>query len=529
MKWSIRGGAWRSFRPIIALPFLALVTLVMWGGSSPVGSSPDDDFHLASIWCAAGEKHDICETTGDQATRLVPTDLVVDSVCYRFDPARSANCQGADFGSNAGDTSVTARGNFEGLYPPLFYMTMSPLAGTNVEHSVFAMRILNSIIFVGLLSILFLALPVHRRPALLLSTSITMVPLGLFLVPSVNPSSWAILSALVIWISLVGYFETEGRRRFALGAIALFATVLGAGARADSAVYAGLAIIAAVILSIKANKSHAFALLLPLALGVIAVIFYLSAQQSAVTSTGLSPSTPSNPSVDWKALLAYNLLNVPDLWVGVFGKWGLGWLDTTLPALVWVAAFACFVAFVTDGLLNSTMRNLVAAAVVFAALWLLPVAILMQTQAAVGGYVQPRYLLPLIIILAGISLLHSSPARKLTRARRVLLVGALGIANAVALHTNIRRYVTGNDVGSWNLDAAVEWWWFPISPMTVWLLGSLAFLGVLALVSGYGARQPLQDETERLFGEPDTARIPPAPAPKVTSSRWRRTARVGDK
>ena len=46
----------------------------------------------------------------------------------------------------------------------------------------------------------------------------------------------------------------------------------------------------------------------------------------------------------------------------------------------------------------------------------------------------------------------------------------------MALHLNIRRYVTGIDASGVNLDAGAEWWWAgPVGPTAVWLLGSLAY------------------------------------------------------
>ena len=54
-----------------------------------MGSSPDDDFHLASIWCGLGEREGLCEAgTGDDS-REVNRDLVVGSVCYAYAPERS--------------------------------------------------------------------------------------------------------------------------------------------------------------------------------------------------------------------------------------------------------------------------------------------------------------------------------------------------------------------------------------------------------------------------------------------------------
>ena len=44
------------------------------------------------------------------------------------------------------------------------------------------------------------------------------------------------------------------------------------------------------------------------------------------------------------ARLAYNLLNAPFLWTGAFGEWGLGWLDTGMPAIVVFGALGAFLA-----------------------------------------------------------------------------------------------------------------------------------------------------------------------------------------
>ena len=45
---------------------LALVAVgLAWSLASPAGSSPDDDFHLASIWCATGDPA-VCRRTGEE-------------------------------------------------------------------------------------------------------------------------------------------------------------------------------------------------------------------------------------------------------------------------------------------------------------------------------------------------------------------------------------------------------------------------------------------------------------------------------
>jgi hypothetical protein len=71
----------------------------------------------------------------------------------------------------------------------------------------------------------------------------------------------------------------------------------------------------------------------------------------------------------------------------------------------------------------------------------------------------------------------------LGRLQTVLVGVALVAANSVALYSNLKRYLTGTDGRSPNLNANVEWWWVDApAPMTVWFLGSLAFAGVVAIL-----------------------------------------------
>lgn len=464
---------------LIATPLLAVLALLSWGLSSPVGSSPDDDFHLSSIWCGHGAAPG-CQMASDPTERTVYRDLAINSVCFAFNADVSAACQGSNFGDNPAAVVTTARGNFTGLYPPLYYYAMSFFAGSNIDTSVLVMRLVNCLLFVGLVSALFWLLPLARRPLLLWSLALSMVPLGMFIVPSTNPSGWAVLSAGTLWLALLGVSETSGKRRVALGIVALVATVLGAGARADAAIYAAFAVLLVLVITFRRTRKYFYVALFGVALVLIALAFYLTARQgNAVTSGlgGVSASQRDNPFI----LALANLINVPALWVGVFGSWNLGWLDTALPAGVWVAGFACFCGAIFLGLTARVPRKGVALIAIVLALVVVPTYLLGQSNSVVGANFQPRYLLPLIVILAGFALLYD-PERPIrtTAAQRWLVIVVLSLANAIALEANIRRYVTGAHVESVNLDAGAQWWWhLPFSPMFVWIAGSLAFAGMM--------------------------------------------------
>jgi len=463
----------------LIIPLIALLTLFSWSFASPVGSTPDEAFHLQSIWCAGGTPTPSCGDGPTPDTRSVADDLVDGSVCYANEPTRTPACQGEDFGDDlTQELETSSVGNFTGLYPPVFYFTMNLFTSDNLQLSVLAMRAFNSALFIGMVTLLFFLLPVQRRPTLLISFAATLVPLGIFLIASVNPSGWAIMSAGMLWIALLGFFETTGRRRVALGVFATVATVMGAGARADGAVYSVLAV--AAVLVLQAERSRRFLLLaiVPVALSIVAALFFLSAGQSNAASTGLSLIRGGYSKY---VLIVENFLNLPSLFVGVFGSWPLGWFDTPLPAIVPFAGTMTLGGLVLLGVGTSYARKTVAVLGGVVVLFLFPLVLLYQSDSRVGDQVQPRYILPILVILLGVILLQrNGGALRVNWVQALLFASALSISNAAALHANIRRYVRGVGIGGGNLDVGVEWWWDAgPSPMTVWVVGSLSFALVL--------------------------------------------------
>jgi hypothetical protein len=472
-----------KLRVIHFAPFLAIIALICWAFASPVGSSPDDDFHLASIWCAAGDKPTECSPAADESMRAVP-EAIGKKPCFAHKSRQSAACQDTSPDGRS-DLTTTSRGNFQGLYPSLYYLTMNPFVGASIEVSVLLMRIFSILLFVGLTTVLYVLLPVRRRSTLIWGLAISIVPLGLFLVASNNPSGWAIISGGTLWISLVGYFESSGARKVGLGVTSALSAVIGAGSRADSAAYVALAVVVAFLLTARLDRRWIISALLPVALVLAAAVFYFSTQQTSVAVSGLPGYAASSQPLSWRYLFITDLLNVPSLWAGVFGTWPLGWMDTLMPAMVWVGGLGCFAALAFTGLVSLSTRKVLAVSVIVGALLFMPAYVLAQSGAIVGEGVQPRYIQPLVIMLAGIVLLQVDRLSfSISAGQGVAIVSILTIVNAIALHVNMRRYVTGTDITNWNLNAAVEWWWgIPVTPMVVWSLGSLSFAAFLVSIA----------------------------------------------
>lgn len=486
----------RGMRVTYLAPVLAFLALSAWAFASPVGAAPDDDYHLVSIWCANGGSEE-CEPGSNPHTRLVATGFL-DVFCYPHQREVSAACQTDVWPTWDQDRVETDRGNFGGEYPPVYHAVMRLLATSDLQTSVLTMRLVNAALFVALATTLVALLPVTRRRALLWGWLVTLVPLGMFLIPSNNPSGWAITGVGTAFMALLGWFESRGRRRWALGALYLLGVLMAAGSRGDAGVYVVGASVTASIITSSGDRQWLMRAILPVVGVVVAVVLFASAGQSgvgavgftnggssAVLPVGADGSAAGEPLTGF-ALAAYNLLTIPFLWTGVWGTWGLGWLDTGMPDIVPWAAVAAFVAVGFAGIGRLTGRKMIAAGGVLAVLVALPVYVLTAGNDIVGVNLQPRYLLPLIVLFAFVLVTEArgNDTLRFSRAQTFVVLGALGLAHLVALQINIRRYVTGADQQGADLDSGAEWWWagMPIGPMAVWIIGAGAYAGLLAVL-----------------------------------------------
>ncbi|PRI10213.1 DUF2142 domain-containing protein [Leucobacter massiliensis] len=470
---------------------LLMLTFGAWALSSPVGASPDEDFHIASIWCGSGEREGLCGAGSSADTRMVP-DTIERAICYAHEPSRSAACQGGDFLDGRFGLTESDRVNGDGLYPSGYYFWTSLLASDNLVLSVLAMRFAQALLFSVLAVGLWLLLPRANRLAYAGGIVATFVPFGLFLIPSINPSGWAIASAALLLPALLGFFASEGRRAWALGGYAALAALLGLGARGDSAAYTVIAVLAALALSWEHSRRFWLRAIIPFGVIVAAAVAFLSANQTG-SALGGGMAIDGAAEVPKRALLVGNLFDLPELFFGVLGQnfddspyTGLGWLDTPLPALVWLPTTFVFSAVLFTALAHFDWRKTVAVLGVASATVAIPLLLLVQNGVRVGWQVQPRYIMPLIIMLVIVALAPSrgpggewrrpgfSPAQCWTAA------ALLTVANSVALYTNLRRYVAPAEP---RLGASVDWWWRSAPPPEfVWFAGSVAFAALAVLL-----------------------------------------------
>lgn len=484
---------------LIAL--LALLSFGSWAFSSAVGSAPDDDYHLTSIWCSSFGG-DTCEVDPGGEGVYIPEALREAIYCYYHNPNQSAGCQPFLDGTDPRPDVPFAHNNpSRNLYPDGYYMFQSLFKVDSIQATALSIRFVNFGVFLAAGIGLFFAIPLRLRSTWVWMWIVGLVPMGMFIIPSSNPSSWGIIAVAAGWISLLGYLETRGLRALTLGLLFVASAVLAINARIDAVLYLAFATLVAIWMSDTRGRElvrkiwPGFIVIAGLIIQLILNPANLArvvggiGQRSDFFDDPLpwvqSEEVIAGTAFDW-SLLWNNFLNIPGLWLGVFGgfPWGsLGWLDTAMPQLVLVGTMTVLVGIVFLSMRQAQPKKIIGVVATVIALWGMPLYLLQLGGFQAGEEVQARYLLPLMMVFLGTVLLTNYGFPVVSERGRIwFVIIALTLANAIALHTNIRRYTTGIRVQGFDLNSPREWWWpfFPdaLSPNLLWFIGSLAF-GVL--------------------------------------------------
>lgn len=501
----------------LALPLLAGLGLFMslssWAMSSPVGSAPDDTYHLPTIWCSWGE-HATCERASN-GSFMVPQSI--GETCLIQKSARSAACTYLQTNEltiaphlalverdveKATDVPSQLSGN------AVFHRVLRIFVGPDAAFSALLMRFVN--IFIA--SLLFAwGLLVSRhgaRRALALAWLVASVPIGMFIMSSTNPSSWAIAGVATYWVFLLAVLKPRRDLPYARGlamAGLLCSAFIAVGSRADTLVFLGGSTVAVVLVAWKSLRVRMGALV---GLGIIAVVIGIL---MVVTSIGdrlvlvLQSFTTSQEGSSFNNVMGWNnsvnhVVELPSfLWAFVGGQApsfgpptaysrGLSWMDVGIPSIVGILMLLAVVSVVAWGFDVYNTRKVVAVGL---ALVVLLAAVIVPLEGANYGpevVLQPRYFLPMLYVVIGLATLRSRLSGSPRILVLVVVVSSVLLANAVAQLAFLHRFTNGEMLPWIRLDLEPNWWWlnFPLSPTATWVIGVVGFLcfGVtVALIS----------------------------------------------
>ena len=449
-----------------------------WALTSPVGSAPDDDYHLASIWCAQGEREGVCLDTGlDPAKFVVTAGAVNSAFCFATKPEVTGECSASELTST--ELILTERlNNVQNLYPDGYYRALSVFVGPDVEKSVYFMRLFNVLLTSILLAMLLKYAPRSIGRAALFAMVSTFIPLGLFVIASTNPSGWAVsgtLFFLAFGLALMYQESWRSWRTFVLALGVIVSGLMAVTSRVDSAAFTTLVVILiTVLVGLGRIRAQLPGFFIVVAVALLGMWTYFTVTP-LTGETGLGSNTPT------PHLFLNNLVELPSLIQGIVGGWPLGWNDTPLPALVAVTGLLVLGGMAVVGLSGISRNRAVAAVTAFAGLIGFPL-VFMQTQGVgVDEVIQSRYLLPLLALLMFVIMLgnHLAETSVIPRTPAAAMGVALWISVNVAFWANAHRYSIGSDEGLFESNVNVVWSYVP--SLTFATVVSIAASGFLLL------------------------------------------------
>jgi hypothetical protein len=312
---------------------------------------------------------------------------------------------------------------------------------------------------------------------MMLAALVGMVPLGLFIAASTNPSAALITGVPVAALAAAFAPPLRTRRGKAALGLAVSAAVIAVLSRSDAPYLLAIAAVGAVIArSAVRQLRHSWqAPSAVLAVAVIGVAF--AGSQAGALTSGLT-STSGAQALD----LAGALQRLPKYFVGGLAT-TVGYMDVPMPSIVWGAIAVALLLVIGMGLWSFSGRKGLAIAAVLGGQLL--GLVYLDTNSPCCN-VQPRYFLPLtmtwLVLVAWVP--PGVRAWRLTRGQGAVLWVLVSGAQAMALRQVLERYTVGLDttVGNGWLTQP-EWWWnVPVPPLAVWVAGSAAFAGVFLWV-----------------------------------------------
>lgn len=461
------------------------LSLSSWAVSSPMGSSPDDDFHLTSIWCATVIGDTPCQLNDDGA--LVPYKLL-SSLCYAAKPSIDGNCT-KDTLYAGQEYRLKHVNEISGLYPPLFYKFFSLFKVSNLEYFSIIIRVINVVILLLVLwYIRIISTSVREWNSYLLGFTASIIPLGLFIIPSTNPSSWALIFLSAYWFSIYQFTSQPHKPEFRhqmLLLIVIFWCMVNF-ARSDGPALSLIATLSILILRIKSYswRDSKF-IILTLFSFSSAILFLIQRTGPSVLNGEMNVGIQRERVYEWSEILTANLKLIYWYFIGGNGLTGLGWLDTSVPGWVWkqISAVWIVIFMLATRLLIVQKRwsSLVAIIFLVVSYLFLPVTILQLNKAFVGELVQPRYVLPLVPLILIFAIVESGMRIKSTSVFLWFASGIWIFSFIKSLEANLLRYVNPLNLNQKGLSEP-QWEPFGISPQLIFIFGAGCFIVYILLL-----------------------------------------------
>lgn len=375
-------------------------------------------------------------------------------------------------------TMVTTQRYNNGSYQGGYYAFMNLFTGGSLRSEVIRFRMINASIFVALLGIILWTARKSKtnvtRPFVGAMLAL-FVPIALYFVPSINPTSWSIAGSSLIWVPLIVLSDSELPvfKRSIAGVSAAVLLILSIASKPEAVMYSLLAVVASFFLVVELRRIRfQIAILITSLFG--ATTWYISRKSGGFSVIRYGFGEPEARNYFDPYYTIHNLPKVIQLYAGQFAS-TLGDTDFTSPTTSWLLSAVALCIMIAIGARNMSIRKMVVVTCYSILIVSVPLIILNLSQRQVGAFATARYLWGLLFGFVFLMLWNpKSNQNPLPRVPVALACAAADFAAVGALFAVLRRYTVGASSTSWNLDADKLWWWdSALSPLM--LLG-LAFI-----------------------------------------------------
>jgi len=510
---------------LVAVAFMALG--ISWSFASPPGSTSDEEYHLANIWCAWGEWEG-CQFNDPSRPEVATGELQGPVWIPEF--LRSVNCyqrgtQSTDCLRDKGSELVNSYRQGYGYNPSAYYQVMRAVVGSNDRTALQMVRLFNVTLTAAVLALAVFVSRSSVRRGLILAWGVASIPWLVIYASSSNPSAWVIAGTGTAWaftLALLDRTNSRGYRFAALGGLAL-ASVIVLSARFDGVAWLLLSISAAIALGVGRARFRIpiWAIGGWIALTVVGAMtaFYFNWQRLGFSNFSFSNlRLPEwNRATDQPFPLLKDLLETPWWFTSFFGSQPPQWVpsngepqslkdgfvplalttnlgDMFFPSIVGIFLFVVPALIVFACVPRYRTRHWL---ILFGlVLILLSLVYLFRLRNGFGptNALQNRYFLPWLLIFLAASLTVGGQRRPLlSRGQAIVVASLLVVGGSLAWLAFASRYAVNLSGTFTNFGQEPVWWW-PWGPSRlVWFaIASLVTLMWAIVTLRYAAR-PTKD------------------------------------
>ena len=444
--------------------FLLLCTWL----SLPFGAAGDMDYHMASIWCAHGEKDGLCVDI-DRANNTA-------EVPFMFQMCDGRNI---DFWPNCEFEKVHPETQRLRMAPPsslsVYYRIVHIFVNEQIQSSVFRIRLANSLISTVILFALLSITTKRIRFSAISGLTFSIIPFGIQHFSGVTTRGWALLGVMTSWAFLESFFrtpKTETRlRNLQLTAYA-FTVLLALFSRTDALIMVLITSFIVIIMRLVSKKSLSKKQIL---LGFSgATVLFLFMQFVPRVRNHANFTIPNEFGT--AQYILFQLVHIPeymaDWWNYGIGQRGSG------PGVVGLIGVILFVLNLGFTLQKSDIRQ----RTLFIGFSLL-VFILLAKSSSVVGLLIPLtafYTLGLAVPWLGMTIAYSQNKLQFMSAQgnRRTTLWLMSFSHAVFFYDLLEFYTKrGVNIGYFETVSLSDVWWWNIwiGPNTVFFVGAVSF------------------------------------------------------